>query len=623
MSDFDPSALKEAPARALREFAENSPAPAVLIEISRQGLSVRDAAGTIELNGSTAASTENQFEIGSQTKMMTSVIIQQMVGEGLIDFDSPLAQQMDLAGLEGIPNIEEVTVRELLANRSGIPDFDTVPGQTGAPAFIEHLMQHPNQPLGPDELLAIAFGQPASFAPGEAYEYSNTNFLLLQKLAQHVTGDSFDQLLSDRIFSPAGMEDSAPRHDVTTENLLHSYAELAPGDVLDVTDALLDLGAAGGVVSTTADMIRFFDALLVSRTLLSSDQMEEMLDFRAPDGTPGIEGESLGLSSGSIFGQQFIGFQGGTLGTKTATFLHVESGTIVSIAASHSNAEPADLLFEAVAAIFNDEAWASFDPSDDSFAIAATAADVILTEDTDASGGQRTELELDGASLKFEGGIADFDTGRFSFSDGSTLWIGDQGGDRFDVLRHAPDAAQSENQLVGLGGNDYLRGGYGNDRIDGGAGRDHLRGRDGDDILEGGLGNDIVRGGRGNDHLNGGDGRDLLRGGRGNDTLSGDDGSDILRGGAGDDILEGGAGRDYMWGGNGADTFVFQAESGKDHIFDFNVEEDLLDFSKTGLSFDDLEVETRGTFTIVSFGEAEISIFGTSCDPLTEECFLF
>ncbi|WP_290557145.1 serine hydrolase [Aestuariivita sp.] len=623
MSHFDPQALKEGPSNALDDFADGSPAPAVLIEIAREGLSVRDASGTVEIGGAEAATTDNRFEIGSQTKMMTSVVVQQLVVEGLIDFDAPLADQMDLSGLEGIANIEEVTVRELLANRSGIPDFDSVPGQTGLPAFIEQLMANPGQPLGPDGLLAIASGQSASFAPGAAYEYSNTNYLLLQKLVEQVTEKSFGDLLSDRIFSKAGMDDSALKSDGGIEDVLHSYAELIPGQVLDVTNVPLDFGAAGGVVSTTADMIRFFDALLVSKTLLPPEQLDEMLDFRAPDGTSGTDGESLGLSSGTIFGQQFIGFQGGTLGTNTATFIHVESGTIFSIATTHSSAEPTELLVNAFAAIFNDEAWAEFDPSDESFSIEGTAAEIELSEDTDAPGGPETTLELDGASLTFDGALVDLDTGRFTFSDGSTLWIGDQGGDRFDVLRNAPDAGQSDNQIIGLDGNDHLRGGHGDDKIDGGAGRDHLQGRAGDDNLKGGAGNDILNGDQGDDVLDGGAGRDHLRGGTGDDVLSGGEGTDIIRGGAGDDIIDGGAGRDYMWGGDGADVFVFQTDAGRDRVFGFDAEEDLLDFSQTGLSFDQLEIESHGSFTQISYGDAEIMIFGTSCDPLTEDSFVF
>ncbi|WJY22579.1 calcium-binding protein [Fontisubflavum oceani] len=263
------------------------------------------------------------------------------------------------------------------------------------------------------------------------------------------------------------------------------------------------------------------------------------------------------------------------------------------------------MLVAAFAEIFNDDNWASFDPSDESFTIAGTAAEISLTEDEDAAGGPETVLELGNASLTFEGRLGDLDTGRFTFSDGSTLSIGTDGRDVIDVLRQTPDAAHSDNQLIGGAGNDHLRGGYGDDTIDGGEG------------------NDILSGNQGNDHLSGGAGRDHLRGGSGDDVLSGGDGTDMLRGGAGDDVLDGGAGRDYMWGGDGADTFVFQLDAGQDRIFDFSVGEDLLDFSQTGLSFSDLEISTHGSYTQISFGDAEISIFGNSCEPLTEDSFIF
>ncbi|MBY5931975.1 serine hydrolase [Tateyamaria omphalii] len=624
MSLFDPDALNSGPAKALQDFAgSNDDAPAVLMEIARGGLSVRNAAGTTERYGDEAASTDNTFEVGSQTKMMTSVIVQQLVGEGAIDFDAPLAEQMDLTGLEDIPNIGEVTVRELLANRSGIPDFDTIPGQDGLPAFIEQLLDNPTQPFGPDDMLGLVAEQPADFAPGEAYGYSNTNYLLLQKLIEQKTGDSFAELMSDRIFSVAGMDDSSMKSEGQTDGLLRSYAELSPSDIRDVTDVPIDFGAAGGVVSTTSDIIRFMDALLVSRTLLPPDQLEEMLDFRAPDGTPSLNGESLGLVSAVLFGQQFIGFSGGTLGTNTATYLHVESGTIFSIATTFSQVEPGYLLLEAFSAIYTDDNWANFDPSDESFTIAGTAAEISLTEEEDAPGGPETVLELGNASLTFEGRLGDLDTGRFTFSDGSTLSIGTDGRDVIDVLRQTPDSANSDNQLIGGNGNDHLRGGHGNDKIDGGEGRDFIRGRDGDDSISGGEGNDFLRGDRGDDNIDGGDGRDHVLGGQGDDTLSGGDGDDMIRGGEGNDILNGGAGHDLMWGGDGADTFVFQVNAGQDRIFGFDAGEDRLDFSETGLSFEDLEIETFGSYTRISYGDSELSVFGNSCEPLTEDSFIF
>ncbi len=160
------------------------------------------------------------------------------------------------------------------------------------------------------------------------------------------------------------------------------------------------------------------------------------------------------------------------------------------------------------------------------------------------------------------------------------------------------------NRLYGLGGNDTLDGRVGNDLVVGGLGNDTVRGGDGDDFLYGDEGDDTLRGGNGNDTsfggtgvddmsgdagddvLNGGDDDDFITGDIGNDVLHGDagadqlsggddddqvfgdQGDDSLYGGDGNDVLTGGAGDDWLDGETGDDTFVFDAASGNDYLFD-------------------------------------------------------
>ena len=108
--------------------------------------------------------------------------------------------------------------------------------------------------------------------------------------------------------------------------------------------------------------------------------------------------------------------------------------------------------------------------------------------------------------------------------------------------------------IRGGSGDDWLEGSDVADDISGGAGDDLLVGLEGDDSLSGGKGWDLLVGGRGNDVLQGGAGDDELYGGDGADTLEGNKGWDYLDGGIGDDVLRGGAGDDYLYGGEGADT---------------------------------------------------------------------
>lgn len=125
----------------------------------------------------------------------------------------------------------------------------------------------------------------------------------------------------------------------------------------------------------------------------------------------------------------------------------------------------------------------------------------------------------------------------------------------------------------------------------------------GNDSIMGSYGDDKIDGLAGNDYLNGYNGNDTLIGGKGNDTILGDWGADILNGGVGKDKLTGGA---------GTDTFVFQKNSGKDIIYDFNAssediyEHDVIDLSAfKGINrFSDLHIKSSRGDVIITIDKA-------------------
>lgn len=146
----------------------------------------------------------------------------------------------------------------------------------------------------------------------------------------------------------------------------------------------------------------------------------------------------------------------------------------------------------------------------------------------------------------------------------------------------------------------------------------------GDDLLNGTLGDDKMRAKAGDDTLDGAAGDDLLAGFAGNDQLDGRAGDDTLRGGQGDDTLDGGEGDDILQGGKGADVFVFETGDGDDEIQRFR-DEDLIDLSATGLTYDDLTVTNTapGEF-LVEYGTDSITITRVSKNvDMSDEFFLF
>ncbi len=106
---------------------------------------------------------------------------------------------------------------------------------------------------------------------------------------------------------------------------------------------------------------------------------------------------------------------------------------------------------------------------------------------------------------------------------------------------------------------------------------------EGNDVVElYGTGNVTVKGGAGEDELNGDEGDDTLLGGNDDDILTGYHGNDTLKGGNGNDILDAGIGLDNLYGGEGEDTFIMSLGDGYATIYDFAVGEDMLKFFNIG-----------------------------------------
>ena len=196
----------------------------------------------------------------------------------------------------------------------------------------------------------------------------------------------------------------------------------------------------------------------------------------------------------------------------------------------------------------------------------------------------------------------------------------------------APDADRliSIENVIGTALNDTMTGnaeanrfdgGSGNDQIFGLAGNDTLNGQDGDDALFGGLGNDIIGGGFGNGGLFGEAGNDQIYGGEGNDYIEGGDGDDVIWGQLGNDQIIAGAGNDFAVLGEGDDFFRlgagndrlrFDYDNGKDTVADFNLGNDVIDFTFTDMTRDVLVANAIETTqgVLLNLGSGSILLAG-------------
>ena len=182
-----------------------------------------------------------------------------------------------------------------------------------------------------------------------------------------------------------------------------------------------------------------------------------------------------------------------------------------------------------------------------------------------------------------------------------------RGGPGDDVLDGTEDA-------------DVINAGPGNDVIDGQEGDDLIRAGSGDDEVVGGEGDDTIQAGSGDDEVDGGEGDDLIVGGSGDDSISGGEGNDVIRAGSGDDVVDAGEGDDTIGLGSGSDTVVFSADFGADVIEDFRPGEDVIDLTAFGdiTSLDQLTfTEENGSTVITAPGlSGSITVRGATADEL-------
>ena len=267
--------------------------PAALAAVTDAGGAVTDyVSGVGEIGTDKKVPADGQVRIGSNTKMYTAAVMLQLVDEGKVALDEPVATY--LPGLLEAHDIdgESISVRQLLQHTSGLPNY------TGA--IVEDMSALRDTYLSPRDLVDLAFTLPVSFAPGERWEYSNTNYVLAGLIIEKVTGRPIGPEITDRIIDPLGLtETSFPGLGDTSIPGPHAtgyYAGLGE-DLEDYTKLDPSWGwAAGQMISSPSDLNRFMRAL-IDGDVISDVSLEEMQStVPAEDPWTGAE-YGLGLMS--------------------------------------------------------------------------------------------------------------------------------------------------------------------------------------------------------------------------------------------------------------------------------------------------------------------------------------
>jgi D-alanyl-D-alanine carboxypeptidase len=258
--------------------------------------------------------------IGSNTKMMTVAIIYQLQEEGLLSTEDQVSVYLP-EEIARFPRSVGASIAQVLSMTAGLPDYFS----SSTPNGLGTLEAEPESPfLGravtPQELIAWAARiqddpDVPQFAPGEPgqWRYSNTGYIMLGLIIEKVTGQSYSDALTTRIFEPLGLSHTVLVTDVAPAGLELPSSYQASPFIYDTSGWNYSQGwAAGAVVSTAEDLATFVKALYSGRLFQSPMTLNQMQERAAPGYE--IETDHYYYAHGSRNKHGFWGHGGQTLG---------------------------------------------------------------------------------------------------------------------------------------------------------------------------------------------------------------------------------------------------------------------------------------------------------------------
>ncbi len=229
------------------------------------------------------ASADQPYHIASIGKVFTATLVYMLAEKGLLVVNDLVSRYLSPPDLErlfvyrGSDYATQVTIEHLLAHTSGVADYfegDTSSGKK----FLDGILSNPQEHWTPEKLLDFTREHQAAVGiPGKVFNYSDSGYILLGLIIEKVTGKSFSENLADEFFQPLDMRDSylmfysepinLPKKDIS--QIWFNDVEISGFESLSCD------WSGGGIVSTTADLLKFNQALRQGR-LIPSSTLETM-----------------------------------------------------------------------------------------------------------------------------------------------------------------------------------------------------------------------------------------------------------------------------------------------------------------------------------------------------------
>lgn len=289
---------------AAKTFLAKSHTPATSIMVVQDGQVVYSHGyGYSDVANSTPATEATHYEIGSMTKQFTAAAVVQLQEAGKLSIDDKIAKYLPDA-----PYGDQITIRQLLTQRTGLTDYLSIFG-TG--------IKVADGDAAYAKIMPAVAKKPLLFAPGSKYAYSNTNYIILGKLIETVSKQPYETYIREHEWAPAGMTQTTwVANEASTPNMALGYTldkkTVVPSEPLSDGWAW----SAGAIVSTVGDF-NLWSTALASGKIVSPAGYALMTTADASTADGGGGHYAFGLTVGTFEGQPMIEHDGGTIGFGT------------------------------------------------------------------------------------------------------------------------------------------------------------------------------------------------------------------------------------------------------------------------------------------------------------------
>lgn len=344
---LDP-ALEQSLEAAFEDSFQRSGAPGAIAAVRTPEGTWVGTLGVADKASGEPMQADMHHRIGSVTKTFTATLLLQAAARGQLSLDDTIDRYV-----EGIPNGDEITLRQMADMSSGIASY------TLNEKWVKESLSDPERVWTPEELAQVGIDDsPAFEPPGTGWQYSNTNYVLLGMVLEQVTGEPIQRLYSKQIIKPLHLKETSfpdAADSSIPEPHDHGYTlqGQSDGEPVDATDWNSSSGwTAGGMISTADDMLVYGQALGTGKGLLPRGQQADRLTSFLYGLPPHSPQKAYGLGLVTVGG--WLGHTGTQPGFNTTVYYHPQLHTTVVVEVnsdiSVGGKTPADLIFGTLAA---------------------------------------------------------------------------------------------------------------------------------------------------------------------------------------------------------------------------------------------------------------------------------